>query len=153
MKIEVVAFEIEHADDILDRNVRLGGITPPDESEWNKWAVGWKNGGPAFTLIIDGEVVCSAGVMLMDWGRGEAWSLLSGAFYDYPKESYRAIRDGLRGIIRDHRLKRVQSVVLDGNGYKKRSNFLEHMGFEHEGYHRKSGPHGENMHIYALIME
>ena len=154
MKTEIVTFEIEHADDILERNVRLGGITPPSNGDWDKWVVGWKNGGPAFTLIVDGEVVGCAGVVLMDWGRGEAWALLSGLFYDHKKESYRAIRDGLNAIIKDKKLVRVQSVVFDGDKYKASGRFLEHLGFHDESPEgmQHYGPHGENVHMFARIM-
>lgn len=156
MKIDIVQFESIHAYDILGRNILFGRIERPDMKYFDECVHEWKDRGPASTLIINEEIVCCAGVTLMGYGRGEAWSLLSGLFYVYKKTSYKAIRDGLNSIIRDKKLRRVQSMVIrNGNGYEARRNFLEHLGFYNETPRlmRYYGPHGESVYMYSRITE
>lgn len=151
MKIEIIPYEPMHAYAILERNVREEDIWLSKFPDWDKWVKGWRNNGPAFTLVVDGEIVGCAGVVLMEWSRGEAWTLLSSLFYKYKKTTFKAIKNVLDSIIRDKKLRRVQAVIYEGTE-KVCGNFLEHLGFEWEGTHRKFGPNGENVHIYGRIM-
>jgi len=151
-KIEVVPYETIHAYDVLDRNVRQGGFQL-SQQERDALANGWKNGGPAYTLIVDEVIVGCAGVVLMGSARGEAWALLSGSFYKYKKASYKAIRDGLNAIIKKEKLIRIQSMVFGGEREKVCGHFLEHLGFHNETPEgmQAFGPHGENIHMYSKI--
>ena len=150
MKIEIIQYEPIHAYTILERNVREEDMWLSKYPDWEKWSKGWKDGGPAYTLVIDGEIVGCAGVVLMDWNRGEAWTLLSSLFYKYKKTVFKAIKNNLESIINDKKLRRVQAIVYDGTE-KICGNFLEHLGFSWEAKHRKYGPNGEDVHIYAKV--
>lgn len=151
-EINIIPYKAMHAYIILERNIREQDIWLSKFPDWDRWVRGWENKGPGFTLVIDGEIVGCAGIVLMEWNRGEAWTLLSSLFYKYKKISYRAIRNGLESIIRDKKLRRVQASVYEGTE-KICGNFLEHLGFEWEGKHRKFGPNGEDIHIYARVKE
>lgn len=150
MKTEIMPFEKMHAYTILERNVREEDTQLSALPDWEEWVEKWEKNGPAFTLIIDGEVVGCAGVVMMGWKRGEAWTLLSQLFYKYKKTSYKAIRNGLNSIIKNEGLRRVQASIYEGTE-KVCGEFLEHLGFKWEGKHIKYGPNGENVHVYARI--
>ena len=151
MKTEIIQYEPIHAYTILERNVREEDMWLSKYPDWEKWTKGWKDSGPAYTLVIDGEIVGCAGVVLMDWNRGEAWTLLSSLFYRYKKTVFKAIKNNLESIIKDKKLRRVQSLVYDGTE-KICGNFLEHLGFEWEVKLEKYGPNGENLHLYKRII-
>jgi len=147
MKVEVVPYEPIHGVKIIERNVRERGIKP--YSEWRTFAQGWKDGGPAYTLFIDSEIVLSAGIILLDWKRGEAWALLSGSFYRYKKTCFKLFREHLEKIVKAHKLIRIQAVIYPDFDAAKR--FMEHLGFQEEGLMRAYGPSNENMIMYSRI--
>jgi len=148
--IKVIPYEMTHAYAILDRNVREEDMWLSKSPDWEKWVRRWKEDGPGFTLIIDGEIVGCAGVALIGWNRGEAWTLLSSLFYKYKKTTFKAIRNMLNSIIEDKKLIRVQAVIFKGTE-KVCGNFLEHLGFENEtpSGMRGFGPNGETVLMYG----
>jgi len=151
MKIEVVPYTPLHAYEVINKNVTERGLQLSKLPDYERYAKEWGEGGPAFTLIIDGEVVGCAGVALTAWNRGEAWTLLSTLFYKYKKTSYKSIKIGLEKIIKEYKLRRIQAVVFDGTE-EVCGRFLYHLGFEWEGKHKGYGPHGETMHSYGRVI-
>ena len=149
MKIEIVQYEPDHAYEILHRNVVEQNLWLSTAPDWAKWAKGWKDAGPAYTLFINDEIVGSAGIILQDWQRGEAWLLFNSLFYKYVKTTYKVIKQSLGQMIAEHDLRRVQALV-DPN-VQNGQTFMEHLGFEKEGLLKSFGPRGENLFIYARV--
>ncbi len=150
MKIDVIPYEPAHAYAILDRNVREQDLWLSSYPDWEKWTKGWKDGGPAHTLIIEDEIVACGGVVLLEWKRGEAWTLLSSLFYKYPKTVFRLVRDNLNRIIQEHDLRRVQALVKPD--FITARNFMMHLGFQNEGLLKAFGPRGEDLLMFARII-
>jgi len=91
--------------------------------------------GPGFTGIKDGEVVASAGVMII-WDRvGEAWTVTSPLVNKYASFFHKTIKDHLDKVINQYRLERVQCFVDKEN--KMATKWAEKLGFEYEGEMRK----------------
>ena len=151
MKIDLVPYEPAHAYDIIHRNVIEQNLWLSEFPDWEKWAKGWQEQGPAYTLIIDNQIVGSAGVILQEWQRGEAWMLISTLFYKYPKTTFKVIKHTLRKIIKEHDLRRVQSLIAPH--IETHQRFIERLGFRHEGLMRAYGPRGENYLMYSRITE
>lgn len=151
MKTEIVPYEPIHAYTILDRNVREQEIWLSFYPDWEKWAVAWKEKGPGYTLIIDGEIIGCAGVTLTEWDKGIAWALLSSLFYKYRKTTFKAIKDGLKRIIRDHSLRRIESLVKVG--FEPGCKMLLHLGFTNETPNgmKSYGPNGEDMYLFGRV--
>lgn len=149
MNIENIQYEPAHAYLILDNKVREQDMWLSAFPDWDKWVEGWKDGGPARTLIIEHQIVCCGGIVLLEWNKGEAWTLFSTLINKYPKSVFRFVRDNLELLIREHELNRVQALI---NPYSDRSQrFAEHLGFEKEGLLRSFGPNGEDYLMYARI--
>ena len=147
MKSEIVPYEPIHAYTILDRNVREQEIWLSKYPDWGRWAEGWEKGGPAYSLIVDGEIVGSAGIVLLDWNRGEAWALLSSLFYRYKKTAYSAIVKMLDQIIQEKKLRRVQALIKPD--FEEAKRMAEHLGFKCEGLLAAFGPNGEDLLMYG----
>ena len=152
MDIKIIQYEPVHAYNILDRNVREEDTWLSKFPDWEKWAEGWKKEGPAFTLVIDGQIIGCGGVVLLDKNKGEAWTLLSSLFYKHKKTTYKAIIRYLSLIIAEKGLKRVQALVNTGlPNVEACERFLVHLGFKNEtpdgmeGY----GPNGETVLLFA----
>ena len=149
MEVKIIPYEPVHAYDILERNIRECDVQLTGYPDWEQWVENWKTGGPAYTLVIDGQIVGCAGVMLLKWGRGEAWTLLSGLLYQYPKTCFKAVRDGLKGIIRDEGLTRVQALVRPD--FEEGKRFMSHLGFKEEGILAAYGPGGEDVIMFGRV--
>lgn len=142
---QIIQYEPEHAMQIIENNMRLQEKLIP-ESDMKKWSYLCKESGPAYTLMVDDVPVVCAGIVLQEWDKGEAWSLLSSLFYRHKVKAYRAIKAGLEAFIAEKRLKRVQSVV--DPEFQPAIDFIECLGFEYEGRLRKYGPAGDYL-MYA----
>jgi hypothetical protein len=147
MKTEVRNYKKEDAYTILHTNIREHDAQ--DVSDFETYAELWGKEGPAYTIVINDEIVFCGGVVLIGWNRGEAWTLMSKLFYKYPKTCFKICRDQLNKIIKEHGLLRVQALV-DPKLYGG-SSFMEHLGFEYEGLLRKYGPCSEDMIMYGRI--
>lgn len=146
---KIIPFEPEHAYEIVGRNLREHDIEISRYPDWKDHVRGWKENGPAYSLVINGEVIGCAGVVMLGKGRGEAWTLLSSFFYRYKKTAYRAICEGLRKIIEEKELWRVQALVRPD--FETGEHFIKHLGFEREGLLRGYGPNGEDLIMFARL--
>lgn len=150
MKVECVKFLPEHGDDIIKRNGTQGKILSSSIGMAECLDM-WNNHGPAYTLIIDDVIVCSAGVTCLGWNRGEAWMLISSLFFQYKKTTYKVIKNMLGFIAREKGLKRIQSFIFCDSNTEVRERFLKHLGFEREGISRCAGPDNQDLLSYARI--
>lgn len=151
MKINaVIPYDPFYAYQILEMNVRDEDLWLSDFPEWEEWVKGWQEQGPAYTQVIDGEVVWCGGITLTKWHRGEAWLLLSTAFFKHVKESYKAIKAYLSNVMKEHGLVRVQAMIDPENDRAKR--LAEHLGFHEEGLLRSYGPRNEDVLIFARVV-
>lgn len=87
--------------------------------------------GRAFSGVVDGRVVGSAGVRVHWPGVGVAWALLSVEALAHPTALVRACARGLTAIERALGLARIEATVALGHGAGDR--FLATLGFEPEG--------------------
>jgi RimJ/RimL family protein N-acetyltransferase len=145
---KIITFEKLHAYDILDRNVREQDIWLSNQN-WEEAVKGWKECGPAYTLVIDNQIICCGGIVLIGNRNGEAWTLLSPLFYKYIKTAFKAIKQYLQQIVEKESLKRVQATIHPDQDTAIR--FIEHLGFHNETPNGMiaSGPNGENLLLFA----
>ena len=149
MKIKTVKFEKIHAYEILDRSVREDDFWLSGQ-DWERAIDIWAEEGPAYTMIIDDQLVACGGVTLLGWRRGEAWILLSPLFSKYPKSTYVTVKASLDGMIEDNNLRRVQAIV--NPEFPAHSRFLKHLGFEYEGTLRSYGINAEDLFMFGRII-
>lgn len=71
--------------------------------------------GPAFTAIVDDEIIACAGVVIAWPGVGAAWAVLSPAVEKHGLWITRSVRRMLDVIIRGSNLHRLEMVVLADN--------------------------------------
>lgn len=143
----VIPYNPTHAYAILDRNVRERDMWLSKFPDWEEFATGWKNAGPAYTFMVGDDVVACGGVVLQKWQRGEAWSLFSSLFYKYKKTCFSVCKIYLNRIIKDQNLRRVQAVTAPT--FAEGRNFLEHLDFRLEGTLVAFGPNGEDVLMYG----
>ncbi len=140
-------FKIEHARAIIAENVR-------EQEKWasldftDKWFKAWDGKLRAYTLIVDGVPIACVGLALQEWGKAEAWTLLSASFKDHKLTIYRMIKAGLAMVLGKD-LVRVQATI--DPSYPDTVRWIESLGFEYEGRLKKFGPppmHGDFL-MYA----
>ncbi len=146
---EIVEYLPEHAKRIVEINLRNHDKWL-SEADMKKWCESC-SGGPAYTLLVDGIPMACAGIVLQDWNKGEAWSLLSESFYSHKVKIYRAMKAGLDALIAEHKLQRVQSLI--DPHYPEAVDFIECFGFEYEGRLRAYGPEKKDYLMYAKVVQ
>lgn len=145
MRIELRPYEPSHAAEIA---LMIGMERPPD---FGRWAQEFKDRGPANSLFIDDRLAASAGIVLLEWNRGEAWLLISPVGFFHVKTVFSQIKRNLLKIVEEKGLKRVQALVRVG--FFDGMHFMEHLGFSLEtptGL-RAYGPRNEDMFMYARV--
>jgi len=142
MKVEVVDYQPSHVDEIMTMYPRSRELKFARMAEWGDWKEVWRVHGAAFTLMIDGKPVGSAGVVPLGNGTGEAWAILSNVFDRYKKLVYLATKKGLEKIINDFGLKSVYALIEPN--FDEAQHFAYHLGFVKKEA-GTFGPHGEAM--------
>lgn len=149
MKIDLVTYEPAHCHDILDFNAKKG--QPRGRIDWEKVASSWHTAGPAYTLMVDGKIMGSAGLVIIDDKKAEAWLMFSMRFYKHKTLALRILIKEFKKLIAEHKFTRVQAVVP--TTFFKGQRFVEWLGFQKEGVLRKYGPENEDMIMYSKISE
>lgn len=114
MKIEIVDYKPEHIMEIMESDPRSPELYWCKSESWNDWKYAWEEKGPAYTMFIDGKIIGSAGVVMMNKKSGEAWMVMTSRFYDYKKEVFKAVKGKLDEIINGNGLVRIQALVITG---------------------------------------
>lgn len=91
--------------------------------------------GPAFTGLIDEEILACGGIIPFWKGVGEAWVVTSHFVCEYPLFFAKTIWRKLNGLIILMNLERIQTVVDAENIVSRK--WVERMGFVNEGPMRK----------------
>ena len=144
--VKWVDFEAEHARKIVAMNSR-------DQERYinvqfvDLWFENWKGKLRAVTLLSDNEPIACLGISFQEWGKAEAWALLSNSFKDYKLSIYKMAKAGLGMISTEYH--RIQATV--DPGYPETIRWIEALGFEYEGRLRKYGPDKQDYLMYSRV--
>lgn len=105
--------------------------------------------GPAFTGLVEGEIMGCAGVCLLWRGVGAAWLVTGPLVPQYPLAFHRAIRDGLQTVMESLHVWRLQADIHQGHEVSQR--WVRRLGFAYEGILHKYGPDGADYVRYARV--
>jgi hypothetical protein len=143
-KLQVREYEIEDFTNIElsdeERQFRVG--QPVDG-----WAVVHKMAGPSWTAVdTDDQIVFSGGVHDILEGVGEIWITVSVLAAVYPGMLV-AAKSLFASVSKNYR--RIQAAV--DPTWPGAVSLARHFGFRYEGTMRRSGPHGEDQMLLALV--
>ena len=105
--------------------------------------------GPAFTLLRDGYLVGSAGIVLPYPRFGEAWAILN-PYYHRPFTVHRTVKRVMWSLARELNLRRLQMCV-DTAADLRYHKWPIKLGFHQSGILEKYGPKGEDFVLYVLF--
>ena len=136
----VIPFHVEHYLDASRRMAVLGDRERIGQT--------FATEGPAWTGMIGDAIGGCAGIMILSPGVGEAWAVLTPLGLAHMRFMHRAVREGLRTIIADHGLRRVQArVVAD---FFPGRLWVAHLGFQEESRMYRAAPGGGDFLMYAM---
>jgi hypothetical protein len=124
--IEIIQYEPEHIDEIM-KHPREWEMRLSSHPDWNAWKLRWKKEGPSYTLMVDRNPIFCAGMIIMENGIGEAWTVMGFLMPKYMKSCFKAIKKYMDEIIGEYRLSGVQAFIDPAfNGAK---HLMTHLGF------------------------
>lgn len=143
----MVDYKPEHIESILDGD--MSKMARKSFGMAEDIAHGLVAPGLAFTGLIDGYVIASAGIKPLWPGVGEAWIVASDNMPKKKLSVIKLIKENFDKMIQDNNFIRVQAGVR--SDWLEAKRFAEFLGFEHEGIMRKYGPDGQDYFRMARV--
>lgn len=138
----IVALQQEHLQQLVlqDAQSYFGAmLSHPD------YVAGLISGGPAYTLLSDGEVIACAGIVPQWQNRAMAWALVGA-------NAGRAMVALHRAVVRCfeiHPCRRIETTVA--SKFPEGHRWARMLGFEREGTMTAFAPDGADYDLYARI--
>ena len=147
--IRIIDFQADHAEELFTKSTTLA--TADSKYTLRHWLDRMEKKDRAFTLIDNGHLVVSGGIIPI-WERmGEAWLIPSDQIPKYKLKIIKTLRDHISSITEEDGLRRLQATVR--TDYEVAVRFIEFMGFKREGLMKNYGPDGVDHFMYARIPE
>jgi hypothetical protein len=109
----------------------LADLDPPvfDRQQMQRFAVGYRATGPAFTLMEAGRAL-GCGGLLISGGEGRAWAFLSDSLRRRPLLLHRTVKRVLPALVEHYDLQAVSAEAhVD---YAAARRWLERLGFRYQ---------------------
>ncbi|KKN78884.1 hypothetical protein LCGC14_0346560 [marine sediment metagenome] len=142
MKAEDMLWVMTHG--LKERNLRFD-----TNEETYKAAKEREESGMCVTGWIDGQPECVAGIDIMWEGVGDVWLMITPFIDNHVKESYKCIRKGLKKLIKDHKIRRLQSYGRVD--FPECHTLFAHLGFKVEGLAKAYTSDGVDAIMYGKI--
>lgn len=150
--IEVKPLKAEDILWVISHGVKEVGLKAIPTDEMKALAKEREESGMCVTGWINGEAVCVAGIDEL-WhkgsGVGNVWLMVTHCIDNNVKEGYRCIRKGLKRLIEEHKLRRLESYGRVD--FPQCHILFKHLGFEVEGLARKKTPDKVDCIMYAKV--
>lgn len=85
------------------------------------------NSGVAFTGLLNGQIICIAGIQIKRQGVGHIWSMFSKETLKLKITVFRSIKIMLDCVIKNFEIHKIQSESR--KGFEQSQRLLEHLGF------------------------
>tara|TARA_R110002110_G_scaffold249387_1_gene465572 strand:- start:320 stop:763 length:444 start_codon:yes stop_codon:yes gene_type:complete len=146
--MKIIDFKSHHLDEIIHGELNNG--SPPVLGHMKNRGSELHQPGWSYTLIHQGHIQCTAGIMPMWDGVGEAWMIASSRIHNNERQFIRYAKSGvMQRLINDHELWRVQANCKVG--WSEALRFARMMGFAEEGVMRAYGPEQDDYHRVAWV--
>lgn len=142
LKAEDILYVIEHG-------VKEIGLKAIPNDEMRILAKEREESGMCVSGWVDNEVVCVAGIDLLWEGCGNVWLMLTPCINKHVKEGYVCIRRGLKKLIKEHKMRRLQSYGRVD--FPECHILFEHLGFKVEGMAKAYTPDSVDCVMYAKV--
>ncbi len=136
---------------VLENGVKEFGLKFLPHEQLTELALERENNGKCITGLVDGNIVGCGGLDVMWPGVAEVWVMLSYEVDKFPMRAYEVIAEGLKELIEDNDLWRVQAYGRVD--FPEAHTLFRHLGFKVEGKARKYNPDGTDSISYAKVNE
>lgn len=103
----------------------------------------YETSGPGFTLLYQGKVIASAGVIRLWSGVGDGWACLGPDARRHLRAIQFYTHRGLTMVCREHKLRRLQALVV--KDFEAACRWATSLGFHVESEMPLAGPNGETL--------
>ena len=140
------------ADDILwviEHGVKEVGLKAVPTDEMRELSLEREKSGTCITGWLDGTIIGVAGIDKCWEGVGDVWLMLTPSINSNVREGYKCIRQGMKKLIKDNKMRRLQSYGRVD--FPECHILFKHLGFKVEGLARKYSPDGVDCIMYARL--
>lgn len=138
----VVPFEPEHLDRLELQYAQLGALEVLGNPSY---AISLKKAGPAFSAVIDDEIIAALGIIPQWQNRAIAWGLIGAKANRHLLAVHRAVKRFLN--MTEYR--RIETSVAVN--FAEAHRWAQMLGFEREGTMRAFTPDGQDCDLYARV--
>ena len=147
--IDVRDFKADDMLWVLEHGVKEFGLKVIPNNELRQMAKEREESGKCVTGRVDGEIVGVAGIDELWPGVGDIWLMLTPYINRHVKEGYKCILKGMKKLIKEHKLRRVQSYGRVD--FPECHILFKHLGFKVEGMAKGYSPDGVDCIMYAKV--
>lgn len=147
--IEVKPFKSEDMLYVISHGVKELHLKAIPNDEIKALAKEREESGKCVTGWVNGIVACVAGIDVLWEGVANVWMMLTPEINNDVKQGYLCIRKGLKKIIEENKLRRIQAYGR--TDFPECHVLFEHLGFKVEGIARKYTPDGVDVIMYAKV--
>lgn len=134
---------------VVEHGVKEVGLRMDSNGALEKVAKEREESGLCKTGFVNGEIVGCAGADLLWEGTAEVWATLTYSVDASPIATFMCIREGLKEIMSDNNLTRVQAYARVN--LPNANRLLTNLGFEREGLMRKFTPDNVDCYMYSIV--
>ncbi len=144
-------FVVEDMVWIIEYGVKEFGLKAMADDHIRELAQAREDNGQCISGVVNDRIIGCGGIDIM-WPKvGEVWVLLAYDIGIYSMAAYEVIQDGLKKLIEDNNLRRVQA--WGRVGFDASHTLFRHLGFVPEGIARKYGYDGSDYLLYGLVKD
>lgn len=147
--IEVKPFKADDMLYVIEHGVLEIGLKAQPTEEIRQAAQEREESGQCVTGWVNGEIIGIGGIDEEWKGVGNIWLMLTPKIYEYLKEGYKCIRQGMKKLIDDGNYHRVESYGRVD--FPACHILFKHLGFDVEGIARKKTHDKVDCLMYAKV--
>lgn len=147
--IEIRPFRAEDMLYVIEHGIKEVGLKSQATKELVKAAEEREKSGTCITGRVNGEIIGVAGIDPIWEGVGEIWMMLTPYVDKNIKEVYKCIREGIKKLIDECKLRRVESYGRVD--FPQCHVLFKHLGFKVEGKKEAYTPDGVDCVMYAKV--
>ena len=138
----VVPFEADHLSELLLQESQM--MLQPMMKDV-KYGLSLEKSGPAFSAVVDGEIIAALGILPQWTNRAIAWGLIG----EKAPQHFLSLHKAVSRFLKLSEYRRIETSVA--SNFAEGHRWAQMLGFENEGTMKAFAPDGSDCDLYARV--